>query len=487
VFSLNNVSVSDRISNVHSFSTSSAFLIDASPSAVDPQFIVELKSVIIINISIIHIANPSKGLISISPADSTVSDVVVDVLDLLVKDVKVDLNTTNGGVFFLKGLSTATFSNTSFISSGGSVKGGAVYLEGCEKSTFTDVIFDNVSVVSSSNSKGGAVYAEVEDTLSRVSGSITFDGGLFNNCSALQGRGGAVYLKFSQIINCDDSFIEYRNSYYYFNETLFTNNKGVNGTNVFLEAYNLNDIFSNDNFKVSLTFSGVGINEFVGYENCPNDECPNCRFVSIAGALLVNQQFEGSYVYVSSGEFECPFADETLCSDFADALSSGNFSNFTIEIINAASLNDAVIIYGNGVLIEPAIAGTYVVLSIGLNGIIYVESGTLPTFSLGAGHLSNDLESGNLTFLMMDIILAYKVGHTANPFTVVKSGTVTFNSCLFRSGSEDFARSNYVSLYIAMVMNSGKLVLKSSNIRNIQVDGDVLINGCDSSTIKIEV
>jgi hypothetical protein len=125
-----------------------------------------------------------------------------------------------------------------------------------------------------------------------------------------------------------------------------------------------------------------------------------------------------------------------------------------------------------------------VILVVGLNSTIYLESGKLST---GGLRLWNEEEGANVTFTMLDNKLAFRLGAVANAFVVVRNGIVTFNDCLFNSGSENVLNPNHVSVYIALVRNTGVLVMHGCIVSNIQVEGDVLIHGYEDSRVQIEV
>jgi hypothetical protein len=479
LLSLINVNISD---GKGTYGVSSAFLVDAAPDVDDPPFRFELKNVQISGIEISHTSDSSKGLIAITTTDSKVN---VTVVNSSFKDISLNLNTSAGGVFYLSGCESVIFENTIFDSVGGSTKAGAVYIEKCEDSKFKNVDFKNISIVDSSY--GGAIYVELSDLALNISRTIKFDGGSFKDCRAPRGRGGAVYLEFVlPTADCPPavSFEEYRNQSFYFNATIFEDNIATAGTNVFLDAYRIDELFSGDNFQVELTLDGPGLNEYMVVDNCEENKAVESIVVK-----LELEDVEG-VIYVFGGDLICPFEDNPrigqTCSDLLSALAnpSGIVSNINIEIISSADLNDAVTIYGNKIIIEPLKPGQYVILVIGLSGTIYVESGVLP---ISYGRMSNEEQGGDVSFTRMDIRLAYKLGAPANALTVVRNGIVTFNDCLFKPESGGSSHAERASVYIADVTNSGKLVLNGCSVSNILVDAGVLIHALQESQLEIKV
>jgi hypothetical protein len=341
--------------------------------------------------------------------------------------------------------------------------------------------------VNNSISKGGAVYVEVGD-ISGENGKVRFNGGLFTNCTASSGRGGAVYLQFMQLIDCSSTSFsendETRDDSYYFSKTEFANNIANNGTNVFVEAARIDYLFTNNNFDVNMTLSGIGLIEFVALDTCDNT-------LSSISFLLLKAKLEGdTYVFVSlPGNWDCSSLTSNtanMCRTLLEALDVSAFpANYRIEIIDAAELQDAIKIYGNALVIESANSGSYVVLVIGLSGTIYLESGKLPNPS--EGRFSNEDEGANITFAMVDVKLAYKLGASSNPFIVVNNGIATFTNCLFSSAGESLEDSSLVSVYIAHVTNTGRFMMKGCNISNVKVEGNELIRADGVSSVKIEV
>jgi hypothetical protein len=474
-----NTNISDGLG---SYDETSAFLVDASPSIDYPAFRLEFRNVNVDNITIAHRFDSSRGLIAIA---STMTKVIVTVIDYFFEAIGLDSNTSEGGVFFLSGCEDVLFENVTFNSSGGSAIAGCVYIEKCNNSRFTNVDFNNITI--KSDSSGGAVYAELSDWDLGVSGTIKFDGGSFKNCKAPNGKGGAVYLEFAQLNSqCPPvGFNEYRDQSFYFNATIFENNIATAGTSIFVEAYTIDDLFTVDNFKVKLELNDAGLKEYVAVDNC--DE--NKTVQSIAVLVLHIGNTEG-VIYVFGGNLQCPanMSEKVTptCTSLAAALTGTNTTALTIEIISSADLNQAVTIYGNKVVIEPLQSepGQYVILVIGLHGTIYVESGQLPFVS---NRMSNEEQGGDVSLTRMDIRLAYKLGAMVNALAVVKNGIFSFVDCQFRPESGGSTQPERVSVYIADVMNSGKLVLKQCSIWSILVDGNVLIHALQESQVEIKV
>jgi hypothetical protein len=101
--------------------------------------------------------------------------------------------------------------------------------------------------------------------------------------------------------------------------------------------------------------------------------------------------------------------------------------------------------------------------------------------------LSNNEQDGELIFSELEIRLKYKLGVIPKAFTVIKSGIVTFNDCLFRSESENTNNTRLISVYIADVTNNGKLLIEGCSISNIQVEGNVIIHASGTSEVEIKV
>jgi hypothetical protein len=156
-----------------------------------------------------------------------------------------------------------------------------------------------------------------------------------------------------------------------------------------------------------------------------------------------------------------------------------------IEVIRSADLNDVVAIYGNKVLITPSVYDSYVILVIGVYGTIYVEAGVL--FPSQSNRLSNEVQLGNLTFSRMEIRLAYKASGVPNSFIVVRDGSVTFDTCSIRSGSENAMYPNYVTVYIADVVNNGLLTFKGCSISSMHVEDSPLLRNFDYGQIIVKV
>jgi hypothetical protein len=354
----------------------------------------------------------------------------------------------------------------------------------CDTSSFENTDFINITTATISNPAGGAVYVVLKDIEPRKSESITFYKGIFRNCTAPGGRGGAIYLKFTQDISCDGDFNEYRHESYHFIEIELDSNKAVDGSNVFIEAKKIKDLFTKENFEVKTDISGAGVNEYVGLNNCDNS------LVSIVYELKKDDS-DGKLIFVSGNDYnlDCNANQELLdfstCDSLKNALLNPSTENITIEIIDYADLMDAVTIYGGSVVIIGASSpSSYVILVIGLFGTIYVESGKLP-FSYG--RMTNEAEGADVTFTKMNIRLTYKLGAITNPFAVVRHGIVTFDDCLFRSAGDSTVFPTYVSVYIADVINNGKLILNNCDISNLRMEGNVLIHGYDVSEIEIKV
>jgi hypothetical protein len=477
VLSLVNVDISNGVGLYQTGVNTFPFLIDASHTTNIESFSLELDGVQIEDINITHDSATSKGLISV------VSD--VPFTNIIVKSSHFDKiraisGVAEGGLFHLKNINSTVFENTTFSSSGGASVGGAVYVSEPTDVWFVNTIFDSINV--ENNSRGGAVYVEVGD-VDGESGKARFDSGLFRNCTASSGSGGAIYLKFLQDDCGIDEAAEHRVNAYYFNLTEFVNNAASNGTNVFIEAYDVEHLFTDSNFKVDLVPSGTGLIEYVGLDNC---EVPP-RLVSIPFKLLQTRLGDAPYIFVTLDNYSCPGdIDASICGDLKTALTGPSIpASLNIEIIDSAELQEAIKIYGNAFVIEPAIPGSYVILVIGLNGTLYLESGTIPMY--GEGRLSNAEEGANITFTMMNIKLAYRLGAFSNPFTVVKDGIVTFTDCAFSSGSENIGYPDLVSVYIAVVGGAGKLVMKSCTVSNIKVEGNFLLHAYENSMINIEV
>jgi hypothetical protein len=388
----------------------------------------------------------------------------------------VDSLTSTGGVFYLKECTLVKFSNTEFNGCGGSGSGGAISLDKCNSTRFSDVIFKEIRVFPSVSSKGGAVYAVLDDD----SFEIKFDGGEFTKCSASKGRGGAIFYQFSDEIDdneCDEykkeGYDDPRKNRYYFNETKFNDNIAVKGSNIFIAARGLDKLIVIDNFKLNLTVSGEGLKTLYGLEEC------NKSLSSLVGVLLDLSNSE--VVYVSSNE--CP-EDLNRCEIFKDAFSSGS-NDLRIGIVENVDLNEAITIYGNVVFITPAdLNGVYAVLVVGVSGTIYIQSDGLSSRSR---QKKNEGQGGNIIFAQINIKLSYRVGLMPNPFTVIHNGSATFSDCVFNSAGDDEDYPDYISVYIGDVLNNGKLIFERCEMHNMEIKNNVLIHGYDSSEVVIEV
>jgi hypothetical protein len=271
VLSLTNVNISK---GKGVYTTSSApFVIDANPTANVGVFTLELSGV---QISDINITHGTKGLISVTTVNPY-SNIAVS--DSHFDAIKVSGNVTNGSIFYIVNSNRTIFTNTNFSSSGGARVGGAVFVSKASELKFINSNFVSINVAR--NSRGGAVYLEVDDIGSSESGDIEFNGCSFSKCAAPGGRGGAVYLKFLQVLDCDSgAATDYRSTSYRFIATVLTENVATNGTNLFVEAYKLEHLFIPSNFNLSEITTGVGLIEYVAVDNC--DE--NSTLVSIVTA-----------------------------------------------------------------------------------------------------------------------------------------------------------------------------------------------------------
>jgi hypothetical protein len=210
------------------------------------------------------------------------------------------------------------------------------------------------------------------------------------------------------------------------------------------------------------------------------DVCKSESDQSLTASLL--NTTNDDVIYVTSNELECP-SDLRECEVFKDAFNSGN-NNLKIEIIDTADLNDPIGIYGNVIIITPAAStdgGGYAVLVIGIYGSIYVDSGSV---LYGSKQKKNEVQGGNIIIARINVRLSYEAGLKASAFVVIRSGSATFNNCVFSSANDDV---KYVSVYIADIQNYGKLTLEKCEISNIEVKSNVLIHGYDNSQLIIEV
>jgi hypothetical protein len=451
--------------------------IPTSSSTLEVEFI----NVTVSNITISHNSHPSKGFISIISTDGEVD---VTVSDSYFERVSVDRNTSNGGIFDLVNCNNVLIRDSNFNTSGGALYGGVFSFVTCKSVRVLNSTFNN-TYTAVGGSRGGAVYAEVSIISSLVGNKFFVTESSFNRTKAENGRGGGVYVKFIGELESCTPDSDYRTGFYKFSSTTFNESEAMTGTNIFVEAYALETLVTFDTFDVLLTISGVGINEYMGLDTCEGSEG---LLKSIVMILRGDVGSEG-LILVSSNPDVCfglEISIRNTCVNLVEALSTPggiDDSNFIIEIIDSADLNDAVALFGNIVVISPPTSQSYVVLVIGLNGIIYLESGRF----LSMNRAANDVEGANLTLTRMDIKLPYKTASVAHPLFVVVVGIVTLSDCLFSSGSSDTRYPNYVSVYIAEVRNNGELMINKSSVSQIEVEGNYLVNAYDESTVEIEV
>jgi hypothetical protein len=406
------------------------------------------------------------------------------VLDSYFEKISVDRNTSNGSIFDLVDCNDVLVRDSVFNTSGGALFGGVFSFVTCKSVKFLNSTFNN-TYTAVGESRGGAVYAEVSITSSIVGNEFFITESLFNRTKSENGRGGGIYIKFIEELETCTPDNDYRTNFYKFSSTTFFENEAVTGTNIFVEAYALDTLVTFDTFDVLLTISGVGINEYMGLDMCEGSEG---LLKSIVMILRGNDGSEG-LILVSNNPDVCSELEISIrntCFNLVDALNTQDEidnANFIIEIIDSADLNDAIALFGNVVIISPPTSQSYVVLVIGLNGIIYLESGRFLTMKRAA----NDVEGANLTLARMDIKLPYKAASVAHPLVVVVVGIVTLSDCLFSSGSSDTRYLNYVSVYIAEVRNNGELVINRGSVSQMEVEGNYLVNAYDESTVEIEV
>jgi hypothetical protein len=400
----------------------------------------------------------------------------------------VNANTDSGGLFYLQNCAEVLFENDVFNTSGGSGVGGVLSLITCGLVRAVNLTFNN-TYVKSGGGKGGAIYAELKIESAAQGNRLYVIGGIFNHTQAPLGLGGSVYLKFVEVEGLEIDGSDFRTDFYNFSSTLFVENDAINGTSVFVEACELDSLVTHSTFDVETTISGAGVNEFVGL-----DKCGSGPGITKSISLLLIGSEDPSLILVSGNNLICdklnsPRTDSVVetCNNLSVALESGSGvggQNLIIEIIDSADLNDAVNLFGNVVVISPVDMKSYVVLVIGLNGIIYLESGHLNS---GWRRSSNEAQGADLSLTMMDIKLAYKTASVTHPLFVVIDGIVSFTDCLFSSGSSDESYPSRVSVYIADVTNRGKLVLSGGVVSELEVEGNFLVRALDESTLEIEV
>jgi hypothetical protein len=222
---------------------------------------------------------------------------------------------------------------------------------------------------------------------------------------------------------------------------------------------------------------GVTVNEYTGLD------CNN--ILKSLVSFLYDDDYPLFY-YDPKQSLVCDeeiFYFDVVCLTLSNALTLPE-ENLKIEIIRSTDLKDAVRIYGNIVFIGPGNTGSYVVLVIGLGGTIYVESGNLNDFK---DRMQNEGQGANLSITRMNFKLGSKQAAIPNALFVVSEGIATIIDCIFNSASDVPTHPNSVTLYIADVMNNGKLILERCVISNMEIEGNTLIHVYDSSEILIKV
>jgi hypothetical protein len=237
---------------------------------------------------------------------------------------------------------------------------------------YNTVIFDGVTFTSISAgtivAKGGSLHTQVG-----AGNKFAVTNSQFAECEALNGYGGAVYSFFTEQTG--------HTAVYLFSDITFKNNLTINGTNIFVEGYDLSSLIVAEWFKLTLGSDLMTkFNEIYGLEWYSDEEGGWVSQNSTLVTYMMGDQYKGMnliYVLMGGNEMGCeehvgesPFYE--ACNSLASAVQKQEVEEDNIQIVDFIKLNDVLNVVKVVVIIKSAIPTEVVVLLIGENGGVYM-------------------------------------------------------------------------------------------------------------------